>query len=140
MAVTVRHPAWFGAVIRQAMVLRGHHTQADLATASGLSVNSVVNVVTGSRDSYRPATIEHLAHGLSVPARALVALAAGARRPDPFTAATDLLAERAVPGGVSFVIDVDAGDASVIEAALVAVLASLGATQPGLRTRLRPRD
>ena len=140
MAVPVRHPAWFGAVIRQAMVMRGYHTQADLATASGLSVNSVVNVVTGSRDSYRPATIKHLADGLSVPASALVALAASARRPDPFTAATDLLAERTLHGGVSFVIDIDAGDASVVEAALVAVLASLEATQPGLRTRLRPRD
>ena len=140
MAVPVRHPAWFGAVIRQAMVLRGHHTQAELATASGLSINSVVNVVTGSRDSYRPATIEHLADGLSVPASALVALAASARRPDPFTAATDLLAERTLHGAVSFVIDIDAGDASVVEAALVAVLASLEATQPGLRTRLRPRD
>jgi hypothetical protein len=41
---------------------------------------------------------------------------------------------------VSFVIDIDAGDASVVEAALVAVLASLEATQPGLRTRLRARD
>ncbi|MDO8308946.1 MAG: hypothetical protein Q7V58_11385 [Actinomycetota bacterium] len=138
MAVTVRHPAWFGAVIRQAMVLRGHHTQADLAVASGLSVNSVVNVVTGARDTYRPSTIEHLAHGLSVPASALVALAASTRRPDPFTAAADLLAQPAPHGGMSFVIDVDAGDASVVEAALAAVLASLEATLPGLRARLRP--
>lgn len=140
MAVTVRHPSWFGAVIRQAMALRGHHTQAGLATAAGLSVNTVVNVVTGARDSYRPSTIEHLAHGLSVPASALVALAASTRRPDPFTAATELLARPAVRGQVSFVIDVDGVDASVVEAALVAVLASLEATLPGLQTRLHPQD
>ena len=140
MAVTVRNPQWFGDVVRQASTLRGFGTQADLAAASDLSLNSVVNIVTGSRGSYRPGTIDRLAHGLDVQTSRLIALATSTRRRDADGAARDLLDAGARTGQARIAIDVEAGDLSVVEAALAAALASLEATQPGLRTRLHLLD
>lgn len=136
MSVTVRNPLWFGDVVRQASTLRGYATQADLAEASDLSLNSVVNVVTGARGSYRPATIERLAYGLDVDTSDLVALACSTRRRDAFGAARDLVARSARLGQAHLEIEVEGDDLSVVETALSAVLAALEATQPGLRTRL----
>lgn len=140
MAVEVRDPAWFGNVVRAALVLRGHATQADLAAASGLSLNSVVNVITGSRVSYRLATIEALATGLGVPASALVRCATGSpRRRTPADVAADLLAERAPARGQSaFLVTAEGLDASVVEAALAAALASLASTRDGAHVAMRP--
>ena len=140
MAVTVRNPQWFGDVVRQASTLRGFATQADLAAASDLSLNSVVNIVTGARGSYRPGTIDRLAHGLDVQTSRLIALATSTRRRDADGAARDLLDAGARTGQARIAIDVEAGDLSVVEAALAAALASLEATQPGLRTRLHRLD
>ena len=140
MAVTVRHPAWFGAVIRHAIALRGFGTQHDLAQASGLSLNSIGNILTGARDGYRQATFNHLATGLRIPRRQLVALACSRRRGDPFAAAQELLARTAVEGQATFTVDVEGADVSLVEAALAAALASLEATQPGLSTRLHLAD
>lgn len=140
MAVTVRNPQWFGDVVRQASTLRGFATQADLAAASDLSLNSVVNIVTGARGSYRPNTIDRLAHGLDVQTSRLIALATSTRRRDADGAARDLLDAGARTGQARIAIDVEAGDRSVVEAALAAALASLEATQPGLRTRLHRLD
>ena len=140
MAVTVRNPQWFGDVVRQASTLRGFGTQADLAAASDLSLNSVVNIVTGARGSYRPGTIDRLAHGLDVQTSRLIALATSTRRRDAGGAARDLLDAGARTGQARIAIDVEAGDLSVVEAALAAALASLEATQPGLRTRLHRLD
>lgn len=140
MAVTVRNPQWFGDVVRQASTLRGFGTQADLAAASDLSLNSVVNIVTGARGSYRPGTIDRLAHGLGVQTARLIALATSTRRRDADGAARDLLDAGARTGQARIAIDVEAGDLSVVEAALAAALASLGATQPGLRTHLHRLD
>lgn len=140
MAVTVLNPQWFGDVVRQASTLRGFATQADLAAASDLSLNSVVNIVTGARGSYRPGTIDRLAHGLDVQTSRLIALATSTRRRDADGAARDLLDAGARTGQARIAIDVEAGDLSVVEAALAAALASLEATQPGLRTRLHLLD
>ena len=140
MAVTVRNPKWFGDVVRQASTLRGFGTQADLAAASDLSLNSVVNIVTGARGAYRPGTIDRLAHGLDVQTSRLIALATSTRRRDADGAARDLLDAGARTGQARIAIDVEAGDLSVVEAALAAALASLEATQPGLRTRLHRLD
>lgn len=140
MAVTVLNPQWFGDVVRQASTLRGFGTQADLAAASDLSLNSVVNIVTGARGSYRPGTIDRLAHGLDVQTSRLIALATSTRRRDADGAARDLLDAGARTGQARIAIDVEAGDLSVVEAALAAALASLEATQPGLRTRLHLLD
>ena len=140
MAVTVRNPQWFGDVVRQASTLRGFGTQADLAAASDLSLNSVVNIVTGARGSYRPGTIDRLAHGLDVQTSRLIALATSTRRRDADGAARDLLDAGARTGQARIAIDVEAGDLSVVEAALTAALASLEATQPGLRTHLHRLD
>lgn len=140
MAVTVRNPQWFGDVVRQASTLQGYGTQADLAAASDLSLNSVVNVITGARGSYRPGTIDRLAHGLGVQTSRLIAVATSTRRRDADGAARDLLETGARPGQARLAIDVEAGDVSVVEAALAAALASLEATQPGLRTRLHRVD
>jgi transcriptional regulator with XRE-family HTH domain len=140
VAVTVRNPQWFGDVVRQASTLRGFATQADLAAASDLSLNSVVNIVTGARGAYRPGTIDRLAHGLDVQTSRLIALATSTRRRDADGAARDLLDAGARTGQARIAIDVEAGDLSVVEAALAAALASLEATQPGLRTRLHRLD
>lgn len=140
MAVTVRNPKWFGDVVRQASTLRGFGTQADLAAASDLSLNSVVNIVTGARGAYRPGTIDRLAHGLDVQTSRLIALATSTRRRDADGAARDLLDAGARTGQARIAIDVEAGDLSVVEAALTAALASLEATQPGLRTQLHRLD
>jgi transcriptional regulator with XRE-family HTH domain len=142
VAVTVRNPQWFGDVVRQASTLRGFATQADLAAASDLSLNSVVNIVTGARGSYRPGTIDRLAHGLDVQTSRLIALATSTstRRRDADGAARDLLDAGARTGQARIAIDVEAGDLSVVEAALAAALASLEATQPGLRTHLHRLD
>ena len=140
MAVTVRNPQWFGDVVRQASTLRGFGTQADLAAASDLSLNSVVNIVTGARGCYRPGTIDRLAHGLDVQTSRLIALATSTRRRDADGAARDLIDTGARTGQARLAIDVEAGDLSVVEAALTAALASLEAAQPGLRTRLHRVD
>lgn len=140
MAVTVRNPQWFGDVVRQASTLRGYGTQADLAAACDLSLNSVVNIVTGARDSYRAGTIDRLAQGLAVRTSDVIALATSTRRRDPDGAARDLLAASTRSGQARLVVDIEAGDPSVVEAALAAALASLAATQPGLRTRLHRVD
>lgn len=140
MAVTVRNPQWFGDVVRQASTLRGFGTQANLAAASDLSLNSVVNIVTGARGSYRPGTIDRLAYGLDVQTSRLIALATSTRRRDADGAARDLLDAGARTGQARIAIDVEAGDLSVVEAALAAALASLEATQPGLRTHLHRLD
>jgi transcriptional regulator with XRE-family HTH domain len=136
VSVTVRNPQWFGDVVRQASTLRGYATQADLADASDLSLNSVVNVVTGARGGYRPATIERLAYGLDVDASDLVALACSTRRRDAFGAASDLVAGSSRAGRAHLEVEVEGDDLSVVETALAAALAALEATQPGLRTRL----
>ena len=140
MAVTVRDPAWFGAVVRQALVLRGHATQADLATASGLSLNSVVNVLTGTKDSYRLATLEHLATGLGVPVSRLVACATGPGRRPARQAAAALLDGAPRRGQSAFLVTAEGIDGSVVEAALGAALASLSSTQAGAHVSMRPVD
>lgn len=139
MAVEVRDPDWFGHVVRAALVLRGHPTQADLAAASGLSLNSVVNVITGARPSYRLATIEALATGLGVPASALVKCATGSpRRRTPADAATELLEQPPARGQAAFLVTAEGLEASVVEAALGAALASLASTRPGAHISVRP--
>ena len=139
MAVQVRDPAWFGGVVRAAMALRGHATQADLAEASGLSLNSVVNVINGSRGSYRLATIESLATGLGVPASRLVQCATGStRRRKPADAAEELLDHAPGRGQSAFVVTVEGLDSSVVETALGAALASLASTRPGAHVAVRP--
>jgi len=139
VAVKVRDPAWFGNVVRAAMALRGHATQADLADAAGLSLNSVVNVITGARDSYRQATIESLASGLGVPASRLVQCATGStRRRTPADAAAQLLDQAPGRGQSAFMVTVEGMDSSVVEAALVAALASLASTRPGAHVAVRP--
>lgn len=138
VAVEVRDPRWFGHVVRTALVLRGHATQAELAAASGLSLNSVVNVITGARSSYRRATIEALATGLGVPASGLVRCAtAGPQGRRPADAAAELLDHE--PGrGQGFLVTVEGLEASVVEAALRAALASLASTCPGAQVSVRP--
>ena len=139
MAVEVRDPQWFGAVVRAALALRGHATQADLAAASGLSLNSVVNVITGARPSYRLATLEALASGLGVPASRLVKCATGSpRRRTPADAAAELLEQQPGRGQAAFLVTAEGLDASVVEAALGAALASLASTRPGAHVSVRP--
>ncbi len=139
MAVEVRDPAWFGNVVRAGLVLRGYATQADLAAASGLSLNSVVNVITGARSSYRLATIEALATGLGVPASALVRCATTSpRRRTPGDAAAELLDHAPRRGQAAFLVTAEGLEASVVEAALGAALASLASTQPGAHVSVRP--
>jgi len=140
VAVEVRDPEWFGDVVRAALVLRGHATQADLAAASGLSLNSVVNVITGARGSYRLATIESLATGLGVPASALVRCATGSpRRRTPADAAAELLDHPPTGGRQSaFVVTTEGLEPSVVEAALGAALASLASTRQGAHVSMRP--
>jgi transcriptional regulator with XRE-family HTH domain len=140
VAVAVRDPAWFAGVVRQALVLRGHATQADLAAASGLSLNSVVNVVTGTREAYRRATFEHLAAGLGVPVSRLVACATGPSRRPARQAAAELMTAAPRRGQAAFLVTAEGIDASVVEAALGAALASLSSTQPGAHVSMRPVD
>jgi hypothetical protein len=140
VAVVVRDPSWFAAVIRHAASLRGYPTQAALAEAGGLSLNSVVNVVTGARASYRQATVEHLATGLGVPSGRLVAYAATGGDGDPLAAAQALLDPVPADGVVSFVVTVEGLDASVVETALAAALASVSTTRPGAHAWFRPVD
>lgn len=153
----VRDPAWFGQVVRHAGVLAGHSTQAGLADAAGLSLNTVVNVVTGARDSYRPATLARLAAGLLVdPGRMLACATTGTgtrpRRsrgvPGSWAGlvAVDAAARLATPGpladlpgpGAAFVVRVAGVDASVVERALAATLARLDRGHPGAQSTLRP--
>lgn len=139
MAVEVRDPAWFGDVVRAALVLRGHATQADLAAASGLSLNSVVNVITGARASYRLATLEALASGLGVPVSALVRCATGSpRRRPPADAAAELLDQAPAEGQSAFLVTTEGLEPSVVEAALGAALASLASTRQGAHVSMRP--
>lgn len=158
MAV-VRDPAWFADVVRRASDLTGHPTQAALAEASGLSLNTVVNVVTAARDSYRPGTLEQLATGLGVdPVRLLACATTGtATRPRSRRAgagswaglsAVDAAAHLTTPAaigdalasssGAMFVVTVDGVEASVVEQALEATLARLAKQHAGATTRVRP--
>jgi len=155
----VRDPAWFAEVVRHTSDLTGHPTQAALAEAAGLSLNTVVNVVTAARDSYRPGTLEQLADGLGVdPVRLLACATTGtSTRPRSRSSApgswagmsaVDAAAHLSSPGGLDdgrvsasgavFVVSVDGVDASVVEQALAATLARLGKRHPGARTRVRP--
>ena len=156
MAV-VRDPAWFAEVVRHASDLTGHPTQAALAEASGLSLNTVVNVVTAARSSYRPGTLEQLATGLGVDAVRLLACAttgtatrtrsrrtgvgswAGLSAVDAAShlTARDVLASALTTGAV-FVVSVDGVKASVVEQALEATLARLAKQHAGATTQVRP--
>jgi transcriptional regulator with XRE-family HTH domain len=139
VAVEVRDPQWFGGVVRAALGLRGYSTQAALASAAGLSLNSVANVITGARPSYRLATIEALASGLGVPASRLVRCATGSPgRRAPADAAAELLDAGPDRGQAAFLVTIEGLDASVVEAALGAALASLASTRPGAHVSLRP--
>lgn len=157
MAV-VRDPDWFGQVVRHAGALAGHSTQAGLADAAGLSLNTVVNVVTGAREAYRPATLDRLAAGLRVdPGRLLACATTGTGEPPANSprggpgswvgvAAVDAAARLATPGpladlpgsGAVFVVSVDGVDPSEVERALAATLARLGSRHPRARSTLRP--
>jgi hypothetical protein len=128
-----------------------------LAEAAGLSLNTVVNVVTAARDSYRPGTLEQLATGLDVaPTRLLACATTGsgtrprARRPDqaPWAGMTavDAAAHLTTPHAIDealpsssavFVVSVDGVDASVVEQALAATLARLTKHHAGAQTRVR---
>lgn len=156
---TVRDPAWFAEVVRHASALAGHPTQAALADAAGLSLNTVVNVVTAARGSYRPGTLEQLAGGLGVEASRLLACAttgtgirphrsppagraswAGATAVD---AAARLRAPHAPDDGFPssdavFVVSVEGVEASVVEQALAATLARLAKRHAGAQVRVRP--
>ncbi|MDP1878440.1 MAG: helix-turn-helix domain-containing protein [Actinomycetota bacterium] len=157
----VRDPEWFGQVVRHAGSLAGHSTQAGLAEAAGLSLNTVVNVVTGARGSYRPATLASLANGLGIDPGRLLACATtgtgnrprgmGAAAPGGAgswvgVAAVDAAARLATPAGLEdvpgsgavFVVSVQGVDASVVEQALAATLARLGTRHPHARSTVRP--
>ena len=154
---TIRDPAWFAEVVRHASDLTGHPTQAALAEAAGLSLNTVVNVVTAARDSYRPGTLEQLASGLGVDAIRLLACATtgtGTRPRRPRTSdqascagmtAVDAAARLTMPEGIDdvppsaavFVVSVDGVDASEVERALAATLARLATRHAGAQTRVR---
>jgi hypothetical protein len=155
---TIRDPAWFAEVVRHASDLTGHPTQAALAEAAGLSLNTVVNVVTAARDSYRPGTLEQLARGLGVDAIRLLACATtgtGTRPRRPRTSdqapwagmtAVDAAAHLTTPHPVDdtlpssaavFVVSVDGVDASEVEWALAATLARLATRHAGAQTRVR---
>lgn len=153
----LRDPAWFADVVRHASDLTGHATQAALAEASGLSLNTVVNVVTAARPSYRPGTLEQLATGLGVdPVRLLACATTGtatrtrSRRTGvgswagmsavdaaAHLTAPDVLASASTSGAV-FVVSVDGVEASVVERALAATLARLAKRHAGATTRVRP--
>ena len=142
MAVEVRDPVWFGRVVRQAVAVRGFATQADFASACSVSLNTVVNVLTGSRAAYQVATFDHLAAGLAVPAPALVRFAGSSRPRDIAVAAQRLLdAPSPGPGQVSFVVTADGPgvDASVLEAALRAAVAAFAQTT-GTQVAVRAAD
>jgi hypothetical protein len=152
----VRDPQWFAQVVRHAAALVGLPTQAALAEAAGVSLNTVVNVVTGARDSYRPATLESLAVGLGVEAGRLRACATTGtatrsrrRVPDSGQAwagvsaldAATRLVDGGAPqsdgvGGASFVVRVEGLESSEVERALATALARLAKTRAGARTRL----
>ena len=154
---TIRDPAWFAEVVRHASDLTGHPTQAALAEAAGLSLNTVVNVVTAARGSYRPGTLEQLASGLGVDAIRLLACATtgtGTRsRPrtphqGPWAGMTAVDAaahlttphaiDNALPSSAAvFVVSVDGVDASEVERALAATLARLATRHAGAQTRVR---
>ena len=156
MAV-VRDPAWFADVVRHASDLTGHPTQAALAEASGLSLNTVVNVVTAARSSYRPGTLEQLATGLGVDSVRLLACATTgtatrtrSRRAGAVSwvgmsavdAASHLTAPAALASasssGAVFVVSVEGVEASVVEQALEATLARLAKQHAGATTQVRP--
>ena len=158
MAV-LRDPAWFAEVVRHASDLTGHPTQAALAEASGLSLNTVVNVVTAARDSYRPGTLEQLATGLGVvPVRLLACATTGtatrsrSRRAGAGSwagmSAVDAAAHLTTPAaigdalasssGAVFVVSVDGVEASVVEQALEATLARLAKRHAGATMQVRP--
>ncbi len=158
MAV-VRDPAWFADVVRHASDLTGHPTQAALAEAAGLSLNTVVNVVTAARDSYRPGTLEQLATGLGVdPVRLLACATTGtatrtrSRRAGAGSwagmSAVDAAAHLTTPAaigedlawssGAVFVVSVDGVEASVVEQALEATLARLAKRHTGATMQVRP--
>ena len=158
MAV-VRDPAWFADVVRHASDLTGHPTQAALADASGLSLNTVVNVVTAARSSYRPGTLEQLATGLGVdPVRLLACATTGnatrTRKRGTGTgswagmSAVDAAAHLTTPAamgdalasssGAVFVVSVDGVEASVVEQALETTLARLAKQHAGATTQVRP--
>jgi hypothetical protein len=153
----VRDPAWFADVVRHTSDLTGHPTQAALAEAAGLSLNTVVNVVTAARSSYRPGTLEQLATGLGVdPVRLLACATTGtatrtrSRRTgvgswagmSAVDAASHLTAPAALTSasssGAVFVVSVDGVEASVVEQALEATLARLAKRHAGATTRVRP--
>jgi hypothetical protein len=155
----IRDPAWFAEVVRHASDLTGHPTQAALAEASGLSLNTVVNVVTAARSSYRPGTLEQLATGLGVDAVRLLACAttgtatrsrsrrtgvgswAGLNAVDAASHLTtpaamgDALASTT---GAVFVVSVDGVEPSVVEQALEATLARLAKRHAGATMQVHP--
>ncbi len=158
----VRDPAWFADVVRHASDLTGHRSQAALAESAGLSLNTVVNVVTAARDSYRPGTLEQLATGLGVdPARLLACATTGTRaRPrrartsdaaswagmTALDAAAHLTSQHAIDDAVTsaslssaavFVVTVDGVEASVVEQALASTLARLAKRHAGADVRVR---
>lgn len=140
MAVEVRDPVWFGRVVRQAVAVRGFATQADFAAACSVSLNTVVNVLTGSRASYQVGTFDRLAGGLGVPGPALVRCAGTSRPRDVAVAAQRLLeAPSPRPGQVAFVVTADGVDASVLEAALRAAVAAFAQTT-GTQVAVRAAD
>lgn len=140
MAVEVRDPVWFGRVLRHAVAVRGFATQPDFAAACPVSLNTVVNVLTGSRSSYQVGTFDRLAAGLGVPASALVHCAGTSRPRDVAVAAQRLLdVAGPVPGRVSFVVTADGADPSVLEAALKAAAAAFAQTT-GTQVAVRPTD
>ena len=155
----LRDPAWFADVVRHASDLTGHATQAALAEASGLSLNTVVNVVTAARSSYRPGTLGQLANGLGVdPVRLLACATTGtatrtrSRRTgvgswaglNAVDAASHLTTSAAMgdalasSSGAVFVVSVDGVEASVVEQALETTLARLAKRHAGATTQVRP--
>ena len=143
MAVEVRDPVWFGRVLRHALAVRGFATQADFAAACSVSVNTVVNVLTGSRSSYQLGTVERVASGLGIPGSVLVRCAGVDRPRDVAVAAQRLLdgprEDAAGTGRVSFVVTAEGADASVLEAALRAAVAAFAQTT-GAQVAVRPSD
>lgn len=140
MSVEVKDPDWFGRVLRHAVELAGHPTQAAYAEACGVSLNTVVNVLTGSRWSYRQSTVQALAGGLGVPTAGLVRLAGTDRPRDVAVAAQRLMAATgqapAVPGA-GFLVSVEGVDPSVVEEALAATIARLGRRKGAGRASVR---
>lgn len=144
MSVEVKDPDWFGRVLRHAVGLAGHATQAAYAEACGVSLNTVVNVLTGSRWSYRQSTVQALAGGLVVPTGRLVRLAGTDRPRDAAVAALRLMADDdstagdAVQGEAArFLVSVEGVDPSTVEAALGATIARLARRKGAGRASLR---